>query len=99
MCIRDRPNAVVGVLVALICALVASGLAGLLFCFLTTTLRANQNVTGLTLTILGSGVANFFGGSLNKLAGGVGQISVATTSAGFRAVSPLACLLYTSRCA
>lgn len=85
-----QPNAVVGVLVALICALVASGLAGLLFCFLTTTLRANQNVTGLTLTILGSGVANFFGGSLNKLAGGVGQISVATTSAGFRAVSPLA---------
>lgn len=85
-----QPNAVIGVLVALICALVASALAGLLFCFLTTTLRANQNVTGLTLTILGSGVANFFGGSLNKLAGGVGQISVATTSAGFRAVSPLA---------
>lgn len=85
-----QPNAVIGVLVALVCALVASGLAGLLFCFLTTTLRANQNVTGLTLTILGSGVANFFGGSLNKLAGGVGQISVATTSAGFRAVSPLA---------
>ena len=85
----SQPNAVVGVLVALVCALVASGLAGVLFCFLTTTLRANQNVTGLTLTILGSGVANFFGGSLNKLAGGVGQISVATTSAGFRAVSPL----------
>ena len=85
----SQPNPVIGVLVALICALVASGLAGLLFCFLTTTLRANQNVTGLTLTILGSGVANFFGGSLNKLAGGVGQISVATTSAGFRAVSPL----------
>ena len=58
----SQPNPVIGVLVALICALVASGLAGLLFCFLTTTLRANQNVTGLTLTILGSGVANFFGG-------------------------------------
>lgn len=85
-----QPNAVIGILVALVCALAASGLAGLLFCFLTTTLRANQNVTGLTLTILGSGIANFFGGSLNKLAGGVGQISVATTSAGFRAVSPLA---------
>lgn len=85
-----QPNAVVGILVALVCALAASGLAGLLFCFLTTTLRANQNVTGLTLTILGSGIANFFGGSLNKLAGGVGQISVAATSAGFRAVTPLA---------
>ena len=36
-----------------------------------------------TLTIFGSGVANFFGGSLNKLAGGIGQISVATTSEAF----------------
>ena len=55
---------------------------------MTTTLRANQNVTGLTLTILGSGIANFFGGSLNKLAYGVGQISVAVTSSGFQAVTP-----------
>lgn len=83
------PNAVAGVLVSLLCAIVASGLGGLLFSFLTITLRANQNVTGLTLTILGSGIANFFGGSLNKLAGGVGQISVATTSSGFRAVTGL----------
>ncbi len=29
--------------------------------FLTVTLRANQNVTGLTLTIFGVGFANFFG--------------------------------------
>ena len=84
-----EPNAVVGVLISLLCAIVASGLGGLLFSFLTITLRANQNVTGLTLTILGSGIANFFGGSLNKLAGGVGQISVATTSSGFRAVTGL----------
>ena len=84
-----QPNSVVGVLIALVCALAASALGGLVYSFLTITLRANQNVTGLTLTIFGSGVANFFGGSLNKLAGGVGQISVATTSAGFRAVTPL----------
>ena len=58
---------------------------GLLFSFLTITLRANQNVTGLTLTIFGGGVANFFGGSLNSMAGGVGQISVAATSAAYRA--------------
>ena len=30
------------------------------------------------------GVGNFFGGSLNKLAGGVGQVSVAVTSQAFR---------------
>ncbi len=85
----EHPSAVVGVIVALICAMLASALGGLIYSFLTITLRANQNVTGLTLTIFGSGVANFFGGSLNKLAGGVGQISVATTSSGFRAVTPL----------
>lgn len=82
------PSAVVGLIIALVCALAASILAGLLYCFLTTTLRTNQNVTGLTLTIFGSGVANLYGGALNQMAGGVGQISVATTSSGFRATLP-----------
>ena len=39
----------------------AGGLGGLIYSFLTTTLRANQNVTGLTLTIFGAGIANFLG--------------------------------------
>lgn len=84
-----EPNKIICILIALICSFVASVLAGLIFSFLTITLRANQNVTGLTLTIFGSGVANFYGGSLNKLAGGVGQISVATTSAAFRQNIPM----------
>ena len=42
----------------------------------------------MTLTIFGGGVANFFGGSLNTMAGGVGQISVAATSAAYRATIP-----------
>lgn len=83
------PSPIAGLLIALVCAFGAAALGGLLFSFLTISLRANQNVTGLTLTIFGSGVANFFGGSLNKLAGGVGQISVATTSSAFRASTPL----------
>ena len=32
-----------------------------IYAFLTVTLKANQNVTGLTLTIFGTGFANFFG--------------------------------------
>lgn len=84
----ENPNKIICVLIALICGFLASALGGLIFSFLTVTLRANQNVTGLALTIFGTGVANFFGGSLNKLAGGVGQISVATTSAAFRANIP-----------
>jgi ABC-type uncharacterized transport system permease subunit len=77
-----------GLLIALICTLAASTLAGLIYSFLTITLRANQNVTGLTLTIFGAGVANFFGGAMNTMAGGVGQISVAATSGAYRATMP-----------
>ncbi len=85
----ENPVAWVGVVLSLSAALAAAALGGLIYAFLTITLRANQNVTGLTLTIFGSGMANFFGGSLSNLAGGVGQISVATTSAGYRATTPL----------
>lgn len=83
-----EPNAFVGVMIAVFCSILASVMGGLIYSFITITLRANQNVTGLTLTIFGAGVANFFGGALNKMAGGVGQISVATTSGGFRATLP-----------
>ena len=79
------PNKLVCLLVSFLAAFGAAALGGLLYSFLTITLRANQNVTGLTLTIFGGGVANFFGGSLNTMAGGVGQISVAATSSIYRA--------------
>jgi simple sugar transport system permease protein len=86
---NTAPNGVISMCISLLCALIASGLGGLLYCFMTVTLRANQNVTGLTLTIFGSGVANFFGGSLVKLSGGVGQISVAAASSVYRAQIPV----------
>jgi simple sugar transport system permease protein len=46
---------------ALCAAFLAGALAALLYGILTITLMANQNVTGLTLTIFGVGFANFFG--------------------------------------
>lgn len=82
---NPSPSPVVCLLLSFIAAFLAAALGGLLYSFLTITLRANQNVTGLTLTIFGGGLANFFGGSLNTMAGGVGQISVAATSAVYRA--------------
>ena len=85
-----NPIPAVCLLISFVCAFLAAALGGLIYSFLTITLRANQNVTGLTLTIFGGGVANFFGGALNTLAGGVGQISVATTSAAYRASLPVA---------
>ena len=85
----ETPNAILCIFIALACGVAASMLGGLVYSFLTITLRANQNVSGLALSIFGSGVANFFGGSLNKLAGGVGQISVASTSSAFRTQIPV----------
>ena len=83
-----EPIPVVGMLIALICALIGSGLGALIYSVLTITLRANQNVTGLALTTFGMGFGNFFGGSLSRLAGGVGQLSTQVTASAFRAKIP-----------
>ncbi|MBR0352608.1 MAG: ABC transporter permease [Oscillospiraceae bacterium] len=62
-------NTFLAILIPMLCCLAGSLLMGLLYCFLTVTLRANQNVTGLALTTFGVGFGNFFGGSLIKLSG------------------------------
>ena len=63
---------------------------GLIYCFLTVTLRANQNVTGLALTTFGIGIGNFFGGSLISITkSDVPSISLNATSKLFRASLPL----------
>ena len=79
------------VLIPLVCCLLGSLLMGLLYCFLTVTLRANQNVTGLAMTTFGVGFGNFFGGSLIKLTGAeVPSIALSATSACFRKTLPIA---------
>lgn len=83
-----NPQAFPALLITLAASFVVAMIGGLIFSVLTITLRANQNVTGLTLTIFGGGFANLFGGSLNKMAGGAGQISVALTSGAFRTNIP-----------
>ncbi len=82
------PVPAVGALISVLCTLLASALGGLIYSVLTITLRANQNVVGLALTTFGTGFGNFFGGSISKLAGGVGQISVMTTASAFQAKIP-----------
>ena len=77
--------------IPLLCSLLGSFLMGLLYCFLTVTLRANQNVTGLALTTFGVGFGNFFGGSLIKLTGSeVPSIALSATSSYFSASLPFA---------
>ena len=82
------PIPFVGLLISLLFALACSALGALIYSFLTITLRANQNVVGLALTTFGIGFGNFFGGSISKLAGGVGQVSVATTAKAYQASIP-----------
>lgn len=47
-------------LVALLFSALFSLIAGLIYAFLTVSLRANQNVTGLALTTFGAGIADYF---------------------------------------
>ena len=82
------PVPLVGFLVSLFFALLVSGLGALIYSFLTITMRANQNTVGLALTTFGIGFGNFFGGSISRLAGGVGQVSVATTAKAYQACIP-----------
>ncbi|MBO5544470.1 MAG: ABC transporter permease [Oscillospiraceae bacterium] len=84
-------NNAIAVLIPVVCCLLGSLLMGLLYCFLTVTLRANQNVTGLALTTFGVGFGNFFGGSLIKLSGAkVPSIILTATSNAFRKTLPFA---------
>ena len=84
-------NAFMAIFVPVLCCLFGSLLMGLLYCFLTVTLRANQNVTGLALTTFGVGFGNFFGGSLIKITGAdVPSIALSATSAYFRKSLPFA---------
>ena len=57
----EDPSAVLIIVIGLVCAFAASFLAGALYSLLTTTLRVNQNITGLTLTIFGVGLSKFVG--------------------------------------
>ncbi len=61
-------NPFLAIMIPVMCCLAGSFLMGLLYCFLTVSMRANQNVTGLSMTIFGTGFANFLGGVLTKLA-------------------------------
>ena len=79
------------IIIPMLACLAGSLLMGLLYCFLTVTLRANQNVTGLAMTTFGVGFGNFFGGSLMKLTGSeVPSIALSATSNCFRATLPFA---------
>lgn len=75
-----EPVAWVSVVIALVCAFLAAALGAFLYSVITITLRANQNVTGLALTIFGIGFGNFFGELIGNSAGGYVAVSEVTKS-------------------
>ena len=84
-------NGFLAISIPMICSMLGSLLMGLLYCLLTVTLRANQNVTGLAMTTFGVGVGNFFGSSLVKLTGSdVPSVTLSATSGYFSKSLPFA---------
>lgn len=87
----EDANAFLAISIPLLCSVIGSLIMGLIYSFLTVTLRANQNVTGLAITTFGVGFGNFFGGSLIKLVDSdVPSIALTTTSNYFRTTLPFA---------
>ena len=56
---KMNANAFLAILIPVLATLAGGALMGFLFSFLTVTLRANQNVTGLALTTFGVGVSDY----------------------------------------
>ena len=54
------------ILVAILFAMLFAGAGGLLYGFMTVTLRCNQNVTGLAITTFGTGILSYWGKEMGK---------------------------------
>ena len=65
-----EPNKFAAAAIGIICAFLCATFGAFIYSFLTITLRANQNVTGLALTTFGTGFGNFFGEIMGTAAGG-----------------------------
>ena len=66
----EAASPVIGLILAILAGFLVAAFGSLIFSFLTITLRANQNVTGLALTIFGVGFGKFFGEYYRVKAGG-----------------------------
>ena len=86
----DVPSPFWCIVIPFLSAVFGAALLALIYSFLTITLRANQNVTGLALTTFGVGFGDFFGGSLTKIFGSGGNLSVKTTADYFKTTLPFA---------
>ena len=68
-------SGVLAVILALFFAFLGGAIGALIYSFLTITLRANQNVTGLALAIFGTGAGQFIGEYMRVTSGGYVAVS------------------------
>ena len=72
------------ILISFIFSVLFSGIGGLIYSFLTVTLKANQNVTGLALTTFGAGFVDYVMTTIDKTrfaaASGLFKLSISTSS-------------------
>ncbi len=61
----DNANWFLLIIISMFFSVLFSAMFGALYCFLTVTLRANQNVTGLAITTFGVGFTNYFVKNIN----------------------------------
>ncbi|MEA5083460.1 MAG: ABC transporter permease [Lachnospiraceae bacterium] len=64
-----NPVGWVSIVIAIVCAFICGAFGALIYGVLTISLHANQNVTGLALTIFGTGFGNFFGEVMGNASG------------------------------
>lgn len=76
-----HPIGWVSILIALICAFLCAAFGAFIYSVITISLRANQNVTGLALTIFGTGFGNFFGELIANAEGGYVAVGDVTKNA------------------
>lgn len=62
----DNANGIVMVLIAILSAFIAGAIGSLIYAFITISLKANQNVTGLALATFGTGVGKYVGEALKQ---------------------------------
>lgn len=75
MAFGEAANGYVAVAVAILTAFLAGAFCAGIYSFLTISLRANQNVTGLALAIFGTGGGQFIGEFMRESAGGYVVVS------------------------
>ncbi len=83
-------NPFISIIITLLCSALGATVITLIYCFLTISLKTNQNVTGLALTTFGVGLSNFIGSIINHRMGGTGVAAFPEIGKAYRTSLPFA---------